>query len=94
MQQECASCEEIVLDVFDELNPDLYSEKCVDSKGDNPCHLAASKGYTTFCKQIVAKGYDKLLTTKNHKSKYPVEVSLSSEMYATAAVMLKSMNDW
>lgn len=58
MQKNTLGCEQV------ELTPNLYSEECVDSDGDNPCHYAAVYGFTMFCKQILAKGYDKLLTTE------------------------------
>ena len=38
--------------------------------------------------------YERLLNIKNHESQYPVQICLSSGMYATGAVMLKSMEDW
>ena len=57
MQKNTLGCEQVVLSVYDELTPNLYSEECVDSDGDNPCHYAAIYGFTMFCKQILAKGY-------------------------------------
>ena len=77
-----------------QLSPDLYSMDCLDKHGNNALHIAASKGFKALTKQILDQGNCKLLWAKNYKCQYPVQVCREEEKYATAAVMLKSMNDW
>ena len=85
----------VALAAFTQLTPDLYSMDCIDKNGNNALHIAGLNGFTALAKQILDdQGYSRLLWAKNLKCHYPVQVSLNEGKFDTAAVYLRSMNDW
>ena len=86
----------VALAAFTQLTPDLYSMDCIDRYTNNVLHIAGMNGLTALTKLILDhdQGYTRLLWAKNLKCEYPVQVSFSERNFATAAVMLRAMNDW
>ena len=77
--------------VFEEFNINIVD---FVTDGDNPLHIAAKKRFTRFTKLVLDRGNSRLLNYRNDNEEYPVQVCLDRQHYDTAAVMLKSMNDW
>lgn len=67
---------------------------CIDRDSNNALHIAGRNRFTQLIKQILDQGYSRLLWARNLKNQYPVQVCLEEKNYATAAIMLRAMNDW
>ena len=52
--------EKISYKALEILNPDLYASNCC-LDGNNALHLAGTLGFTRVCKEILARGFHKLL---------------------------------
>ena len=89
--------EKILVRVFDELNPDLYPDKCVEVLA-----RAGQMGWTQLTKHVLAKGYERGLlgwapdynNPDSPATMYPVQWALSKREFSTAAVMLHAMESW
>ena len=73
---------------------DLSLPRFEKDQGFNILHTAASENYTKLSKYVVERGYQALLQLRTPSGQYPVQIALEKENYATAAVLLKAMNDW
>ena len=87
--------EELIIDIIEKKSYDLYSEEFV-SNGLNILHIAALNNSTKLVEYVLSKGYTRLLWARSGGSKnlYPVRMALDNQHFATAALMLKAMNDW
>ena len=82
------------------LTPDLYAPNCHDYINDsNPLHIAATFGYTSVCKKILARGFHRLLERSGHPSVYiddtqrrPASIAAQTKHFATAKELLQAMD--
>ena len=86
------NCDKQAVEAFIRLAPSL-DEASIDDN-NNALHIAGKKGLTALTRQIIDREYHSLLWKRNNEQKCPVQVCLAKKNYATAAVMLKAMNDW
>lgn len=87
-----ATREDLPIAILEDFNIDLYSPTYIGADGSNPLHIAAEKGFTTFTKLALDRGFTKLVLAKS-RSELPVQLALMYDHYDTAAVLLKEMND-
>ena len=82
------------------LNPDLYASNCRD--GDtNALHLAGTLGFTRVCKEILARGFHKLLGEAGHSlldrhsdadaTLLPASMAVQTNKFRTAIELLQAM---
>ena len=79
------------------LNPDLYAPNCRDDD-TNALHLAGTLGYTRVCKEILARGFHRLLYKPGdvdfsaaYEDLRPASMAVKSTNFATAKVLLQGM---
>ena len=73
---------------MDELDPDLYAPNC-----QRALHWAADLGFTNVAKQILIRGYDKLLWVRDRECNFPLQLAVLKEKFATAEILLRNMKD-
>ena len=85
------------------LNPDLYAPNCRD--GDtNALHLAGTLGFTRVCKEILVRGFHKLLGEAGHSpldsrdrhsdadaTLLPASMAVQTNRFRTAIELLQAM---
>ena len=80
------------------LNPDLYAPNCTDDT--NALHHTAAAGFTAVSKEILARGFHRLLGEKGYSpiiinDKYgqlhPASIAVQTAHFATAKELLQAM---
>ena len=79
------------------LTPDLYAPNCCHS-GTNALHIAATYGYTSVVKEILARGFHGLLNKRGYPAKVifsgsirPASIAVQVTHFGTAKELLQAM---
>ena len=82
------------------LSPDLYAPNC-SPEDTNALHLAATFGYTTVVKEILTRGFHRLLNKPgnpavtindvNRQSVRPASIAVQATHFTTASELFKAM---
>lgn len=87
------SDEKNILKTLELLNPDLNAPNCLYRRRSyNALHIAGIHGFTTVCKEILVRGFDRLLMQTCTGGTLPVSLAVTYSKYSTAQALLQAMD--